>query len=196
MSPRPGRITDVIESPLPRERPLDIRDSRNSSRSPIACATGCARGMAMTVLSPGGLAGRRHGVRRRHEAIGPARADRGRGDLRAVVRRLRADERAMDARSGGAGGGGAELRRTGADHEPGPPAPAGAASGGGGAVEPPWWRRRPGARHRQHRQPVEPQPGLSRWVTLSATLLGFVSALWLGILLAVGIVHNRAMDQR
>jgi NitT/TauT family transport system ATP-binding protein len=27
MSPRPGRITDVIESPLPRERPLDIRDS-------------------------------------------------------------------------------------------------------------------------------------------------------------------------
>jgi NitT/TauT family transport system ATP-binding protein len=26
MSPRPGRITDVIESPLPRERPLDIRD--------------------------------------------------------------------------------------------------------------------------------------------------------------------------
>ncbi|MCX7300456.1 MAG: ABC transporter ATP-binding protein [Rhodobacterales bacterium] len=27
MSPRPGRITDVIESPLPRDRPLDIRDS-------------------------------------------------------------------------------------------------------------------------------------------------------------------------
>lgn len=27
MSPRPGRITDVIESNLPRERPLDIRDS-------------------------------------------------------------------------------------------------------------------------------------------------------------------------
>ncbi|GGB14835.1 ABC transporter ATP-binding protein [Allosediminivita pacifica] len=27
MSPRPGRITDVIESPLPRQRPLDIRDS-------------------------------------------------------------------------------------------------------------------------------------------------------------------------
>jgi NitT/TauT family transport system ATP-binding protein len=27
MSPRPGRITDVIESPLPRERPLDIRES-------------------------------------------------------------------------------------------------------------------------------------------------------------------------
>lgn len=29
MSPRPGRITDVIESPLPKERPLDIRDSRD-----------------------------------------------------------------------------------------------------------------------------------------------------------------------
>jgi NitT/TauT family transport system ATP-binding protein len=27
MSPRPGRVTDVIESPLPRERPLDIRDT-------------------------------------------------------------------------------------------------------------------------------------------------------------------------
>jgi len=27
MSPRPGRITDVIASPLPRERPLDIRDT-------------------------------------------------------------------------------------------------------------------------------------------------------------------------
>ena len=27
MSPRPGRITDVIQSPLPRERPLDIRDT-------------------------------------------------------------------------------------------------------------------------------------------------------------------------
>ena len=27
MSPRPGRISDVIESPLPKDRPLDIRDS-------------------------------------------------------------------------------------------------------------------------------------------------------------------------
>ena len=27
MSPRPGRITDVIDSTLPRERPLEIRDS-------------------------------------------------------------------------------------------------------------------------------------------------------------------------
>lgn len=27
MSPRPGRITDVIENPLPAERPLDIRDT-------------------------------------------------------------------------------------------------------------------------------------------------------------------------
>jgi NitT/TauT family transport system ATP-binding protein len=27
MSPRPGRITDIIESPLPKERPLDIRDT-------------------------------------------------------------------------------------------------------------------------------------------------------------------------
>jgi NitT/TauT family transport system ATP-binding protein len=28
MSPRPGRITDIIDSPLSRDRPLDIRDSR------------------------------------------------------------------------------------------------------------------------------------------------------------------------
>ncbi|MFL2785885.1 MAG: ABC transporter ATP-binding protein, partial [Paracoccaceae bacterium] len=27
MSPRPGRISDVIESPLPADRPLEIRDS-------------------------------------------------------------------------------------------------------------------------------------------------------------------------
>jgi NitT/TauT family transport system ATP-binding protein len=27
MSPRPGRITDIIDSPLPVDRPLDIRDS-------------------------------------------------------------------------------------------------------------------------------------------------------------------------
>ena len=27
MSPRPGRIIDVVESPLPRERPLDIRET-------------------------------------------------------------------------------------------------------------------------------------------------------------------------
>jgi NitT/TauT family transport system ATP-binding protein len=27
MSPRPGRVTDIIDSPLPRDRPLDIRES-------------------------------------------------------------------------------------------------------------------------------------------------------------------------
>ncbi len=32
------------------------------------------------------------------------------------------------------------------------------------------------------------------WVTLSATLLGFVIGTMLGILLAIGIVHNRAMN--
>jgi len=29
MSPRPGRVTDVIESTLPKERPLDIRESKD-----------------------------------------------------------------------------------------------------------------------------------------------------------------------
>jgi NitT/TauT family transport system permease protein len=33
------------------------------------------------------------------------------------------------------------------------------------------------------------------WVTLSATLLGFMIGTLLGIMLAVGIVHNRAMDR-
>jgi NitT/TauT family transport system ATP-binding protein len=28
MSPRPGRVTDIIESDLPAERPLDIRESK------------------------------------------------------------------------------------------------------------------------------------------------------------------------
>jgi NitT/TauT family transport system permease protein len=32
------------------------------------------------------------------------------------------------------------------------------------------------------------------WITLSATLLGFIFGTGMGILLAVGIVHNRAMD--
>lgn len=33
------------------------------------------------------------------------------------------------------------------------------------------------------------------WITLSATLLGFVIGTCLGILIAVGIIHNRAMDK-
>ncbi len=33
------------------------------------------------------------------------------------------------------------------------------------------------------------------WITLSATLLGFVIGTALGILIAVGIIHNRAMDK-
>ena len=32
------------------------------------------------------------------------------------------------------------------------------------------------------------------WITLSATLLGFAMGTLLGVLLAVGIIHNRAMD--
>lgn len=33
------------------------------------------------------------------------------------------------------------------------------------------------------------------WITISATLLGFAMGTGLGIVLAVGIIHNRAMDQ-
>lgn len=36
---------------------------------------------------------------------------------------------------------------------------------------------------------------LHGWITLSATLLGFAFGTLFGILLAIGIVHNRAMDQ-
>ena len=36
---------------------------------------------------------------------------------------------------------------------------------------------------------------LHAWVTFSATMLGFVIGSGFGILLAVGIVHNRAMDR-
>jgi len=28
MSPRPGRVTDIIESTLPKKRPLEIRESK------------------------------------------------------------------------------------------------------------------------------------------------------------------------
>jgi NitT/TauT family transport system ATP-binding protein len=44
MSPRPGRITDVIDSPLPKERPLDIRDSRDFHRDRAPGARGLRAG--------------------------------------------------------------------------------------------------------------------------------------------------------
>jgi len=40
MSPRPGRVTDVIESPLPRERPLHIRESAELQGVTMAALTG------------------------------------------------------------------------------------------------------------------------------------------------------------
>jgi ABC-type nitrate/sulfonate/bicarbonate transport system permease component len=50
------------------------------------------------------------------------------------------------------------------------------------------------ARLVEHRLAVEPQPVYHGWVTLSATMLGFAIGTGLGVLLAVGIVYNRAMD--
>jgi hypothetical protein len=38
MSPRPGRIVKIIDSPLPAERTLALRDTRNSPRWPTRCA--------------------------------------------------------------------------------------------------------------------------------------------------------------
>ena len=41
MSPRPGRVTDVIESTLPKSGRSTSARRRNSWRSPPACATAC-----------------------------------------------------------------------------------------------------------------------------------------------------------
>ncbi|MFO1104989.1 MAG: ABC transporter ATP-binding protein [Amaricoccus sp.] len=45
MSPRPGRVTDVIESPLPRERPLHIRESRDFLETAARVRDGLRAGM-------------------------------------------------------------------------------------------------------------------------------------------------------
>ncbi|CAM4284666.1 ABC transporter ATP-binding protein [Palleronia rufa] len=45
MSPRPGRITDVIDSPLPRDRPLDIRDTPEFIRIAHRVREGLRAGM-------------------------------------------------------------------------------------------------------------------------------------------------------
>ena len=50
MSPRPGRVTDVIESTLPRERPLDIRESQEFLDIAHRVREGCVRGMGMINL--------------------------------------------------------------------------------------------------------------------------------------------------
>ena len=44
MSPRPGRVTDVIESTLPKERPLHIRETPEFLAIAAACATACSAG--------------------------------------------------------------------------------------------------------------------------------------------------------
>lgn len=46
MSPRPGRITDIIDSPLPVERPLDIRDSQQFLDIAHRVREGLREGMA------------------------------------------------------------------------------------------------------------------------------------------------------
>ena len=49
MSPRPGRITDVIESPLPRERPLEIRDTKEFIEVAHRVREGLREGMSDAV---------------------------------------------------------------------------------------------------------------------------------------------------
>ncbi|WP_179381467.1 ABC transporter ATP-binding protein [Jannaschia marina] len=46
MSPRPGRITDVIDSPLPKDRPLDIRDTPEFLEVAHRVREGLREGMA------------------------------------------------------------------------------------------------------------------------------------------------------
>ncbi len=48
MSPRPGRVTDVIESTLPRERPLDIRETPEFLEIAARVRDGLRPGTAMT----------------------------------------------------------------------------------------------------------------------------------------------------
>ncbi|MEM7490971.1 MAG: ABC transporter ATP-binding protein [Pseudomonadota bacterium] len=47
MSPRPGRITDVIDSPLPADRPLDIRDTPEFLAVAHRVREGLREGMAV-----------------------------------------------------------------------------------------------------------------------------------------------------
>jgi NitT/TauT family transport system ATP-binding protein len=49
MSPRPGRVTDVIESPLPRERPLHIRESAEFLRIAARVRDGLRAGIGAEV---------------------------------------------------------------------------------------------------------------------------------------------------
>lgn len=49
MSPRPGRVAEVIESPLPRERPLHIRESREFLEVAARVRDGLRAGMGEEV---------------------------------------------------------------------------------------------------------------------------------------------------
>ena len=74
MSPRPGRVTDVIESPLPRERPLHIRESRDFLEIAARVRDGLAPGSAMrseaAVACARGAAGGYRGLRRDLQRLG------------------------------------------------------------------------------------------------------------------------------
>ena len=69
MSPRPGRIVEVIESGLPSDRTLDIRDTPEFAASRTACAWPCRKAMAATEAS----AGVRHGAPRSCASAAPRR---------------------------------------------------------------------------------------------------------------------------
>ena len=47
MSPRPGRIFDIIDCDFPRDRQLEIRETPEFMASPTACGTACAPGIPM-----------------------------------------------------------------------------------------------------------------------------------------------------
>ena len=49
MSPRPGRIIESSTTTCRRDRTLDIRETPDSSTSPIVCARRCAPGTPMTI---------------------------------------------------------------------------------------------------------------------------------------------------
>ena len=177
MSPRPGRVTDVIESTLPKERPLDIRET------PEFLAIAHRVREACTPATPTRIEA---AMDRTSDKVIPV-LDAPRRAGRRLVRLRRHPQRAVPARS-------RPPRRRDARHDRVPRQDAVAA-------EADRCRRRIRSRSTSSSRPSWCKPWSVRslvyhaWVTLSSTLLGFAFGTALGILIAVGIVHVATLDR-
>ena len=193
MSPRPGRIIDVIDCDLPRDRTLDIRETPEflEDRAPRP-RRACGPGTPMTTEAPCGTDRRGTHMRPdRARAPGRQRARRSlvvsllivalwyprRGLMNADLAALRLRDAGRDVR------------------------PRGNSSGHAVAGAAARCRRRTRSRSELWKTVVDTAPTSKRslvyhaWITLSSTLLGFVFGTALGILLAVLIVHVRSLDR-